>query len=203
MFFEKAPTNQQEIIMKTTTKLFLNLLCGLAVAPAVFGQGSTATISGVPNGANWDYTITLKDTGTTQIGNFWYAWTPDVSPFFYLPAGTINNISGQNGWTGATSANSIQYVDNSSANALNPGDSVELFYTASFSPTTLAATANSGLSVAYSGSGTFVENGASTGDFTVSIVSAPEPSSAALLIIGIAGLVLVGWRKLKNLTAVA
>jgi hypothetical protein len=182
--------------MKATTKLFLNLFCGLVLAPAAFGQSATATISGVQNGANWNYTITLTDAGTTQIGNFWYAWTPDVSPFFYLPAGTISSISGQNGWTGSAVANSIQYVDNSAANALNPGDSVELFYTASFSPTILAATANSGLSVAYSGSGTFVENGASTGDFAVTIVPAPEPSSAALAAPGLVALTLVRkWRK--------
>jgi hypothetical protein len=183
--------------MKTTSKLPLSLLLGLVLAPAAFGQGASATISGVPNGPNWNYTITLTDTGATQIGNFWYAWTLDVPPNFYLPSGTISSISGQNGWTGSAVANSIQFVDNSSANALNPGGSVKLFYTASFSPTTLAATPNSGLSVAYSGSGTFVENGSSTGDFTVTIVPAPEPSLFGLLATGSACLAFYG-RRLKK-----
>ncbi|HVU07280.1 MAG TPA: PEP-CTERM sorting domain-containing protein [Verrucomicrobiae bacterium] len=171
---------------------------GLVVS-AASGQSQTtsasATISGVQSGANWDYTITLTDTGTTQIGNFWYAWTPDVSPFFYLPSSELSNISGQNGWTGTGVGNSIQFVDNSSANALNPGDFIQLFYTASFSPTDLANTANSGLSVAYSGSGTFVENGASTGDFSVQIVPAPEPSSVALLSLGSLGLLALATRR--------
>jgi hypothetical protein len=187
-------------IMNKTMKLiqfhFALIAAGaLAVSTvASHAQGVIATISGVQDGANWDYTITLTDTGSTQIGNFWYAWTPDTFPFFYLPAGTISNISGANGWTGATSENSIQYVDNSSANALNPGDFVKLFYTASFSPTDLANTSNSGRSVAYSGSGTFVENGASTGDFTVTPVAAPEPTSLALLGTGLAGLAFIGRR---------
>ncbi|HVU26728.1 MAG TPA: PEP-CTERM sorting domain-containing protein [Verrucomicrobiae bacterium] len=168
------------------------------VTSATLGQAQTstsATISGVQNGVNWDYTITLTDTGTTQIGNFWYAWTPDVAPFFYLPSSEVSNISGQNGWTGAGVGNSIQFVDNNSANALNSGESVQLFYTASFSPTDLANTANSGLSVAYSGSGTFVENGASTGDFSVQIVPAPEPSSVALLSLGSLGLLALATRR--------
>lgn len=183
--------------MKTKTKLFLTLLCGVAIAPAAFGQTSASgTISGVQNGANWNYTITLTDTGATQIGSLWYAWTPDVSPNFYLPAGTISNISGQNGWTGSTVANSIQFVGG--ANALNAGNSVELFYTASFSPTTLAATLNSGLSVAYSGG---IEASASTGDFTIAIVAAPEPSPVALIVIGLVGLAFFGGRRLASVSS--
>jgi len=34
-------------------------------------QSATATISGVQNGANYDYTITLHNTGSFALEDFW------------------------------------------------------------------------------------------------------------------------------------
>jgi PEP-CTERM motif len=146
------------------------------------GQGASGTISGSQVGpSEWQYTITLTDTGSTAIESLWYAWTPDVSPNFYLPDSSATSISGQNGWTGHTVANSIQF---SGGTALSTGQSVMLSYEADFSPATLAGAAHSGLSVAYEGA---VDASAGTGDFTI-VQVAPEPTSLALFGMAIAGL---------------
>lgn len=153
------------------------------------GQGTlaTGTISGTQEGTSlWLYTITLTDTGSTPIDSLWYAWTPDVSPNFYLPDSNLSDISGQDDWTGSAFANSIQY---SGGTALTTGQSVDLYYEADFSPTTLADTAHSGLSVAYDGG---IENGPATPDFN--IVAAPEPSSLAILGMALAA----AWRRFER-----
>ncbi|HEY1662430.1 MAG TPA: hypothetical protein VGI03_08430 [Verrucomicrobiae bacterium] len=153
------------------------------------GQGTLAsgTISSVQEGPSlWLYTITLTDTGANPIDSLWYAWTPDVSPNFYLPDSNLSDISGTLGWTGSGVANSIQF---SGGTAITTGQSVLLSYEADFSPATLAGTANSGLSVAYDGG---IEGGPGTPDFT--ITAAPEPGSLAILGMAFAGLTAVGKR---------
>jgi len=69
-------------------KLFFNLLAALGTASAAFAQGesATGTVSGVPNGGSYDYTIILNNTsGSVPIGSFWYSWTPTFPPFFLSP----------------------------------------------------------------------------------------------------------------------
>lgn len=149
------------------------------------GTLASGTISGTQEGPSlWLYNITLTDTGSNPLSSLWYAWTPDVSPYFYLPDSNLSDISGQDGWTGSAVANSIQF---SGGTAITEGQSVVLSYEADFSPTTLANTVNSGLSVAYDGG---IESGPSTPDFT--ITAAPEPASAALLGAALLGLGLTG-----------
>jgi hypothetical protein len=163
----------------------------LVSAMASRGQGATGTISSSQLSANlWQYTITLTDTGSTTLDGLWYAWTPNVSPFFYLPSGTLSAISGQNGWTGAIVGSSIQF---SAGTAISTGQSVQLTYDATFSPTTLASTANSGLSVAYEGA---IDASPGTPDFTITQAT-PEPTSLALFGTAIAGLAAVR-RRLKK-----
>src|SRR5580658_832680 len=96
------------------------------------GQGASGTIPGSQVGpSEWQYTITLTDTGSTAIDSLWYGWTPNVSPFFYLPDSSATDISGQNGWSGSSVGNSIQF---SGGTALTTGQSVMLSYEADFSP---------------------------------------------------------------------
>jgi hypothetical protein len=181
--------------MKILSSIFLR---GTAFSAALLvsaltsrGQGASGTISGTQVSANlWKYTITLKDTGSTAIDSLWYAWTPDVSPYFYLPDSNLSSISGQNGWTGSAVANSIQF---NGGTALTTGQSVQLFYEADFSPSTLAGTVNGGLSVAYEGG---IESSPGTPDFSV-VQIVPEPTSFALVGTAMAGFVAVR-RRLKK-----
>ena len=185
--------------MKTTTglipqKLILNLLAMLATASTALAQGESAsgTVSGVPNGGSYDYTITLNNTsGSTPIGSFWYSWTPNIPPFFYLPA-FPDSASTPTGWSAYPDNNSIIFSADSSMDDLAPGQSIQFNYSASFSPAQL--TGNAGYSYVYSGPiegdpGAFVN---------IVTVPAPEPSSLGLLAAGFAGLAVAGRRKLRK-----
>src|SRR5262245_5401665 len=81
-------------------------LLGAALGLLFFSTGTafaslapTATISATPHGANYDYTILLKNTGTTNIGTFWFAWTPPDLPdeFDFLPSEPLS-VSQPPGW---------------------------------------------------------------------------------------------------------
>ena len=43
-------------------------------------QSASATISDVPAGGNFDYTITMKNTGTLSLNSFWYAPDSAMEP---------------------------------------------------------------------------------------------------------------------------
>jgi hypothetical protein len=192
---QNTNTKLKKTAMKTTlkrisTKLFCNLLIALGPAATVFAQGEAATgqVSGVQNGSIYDYTITLNNTSASvSIGSFWYSWTPDIPPYFYLPT-TPAGASAPAGWAASVDANSIQYYL-TSGTPLGPGQSIQFQYTASFSPAQL--TGDAGYSYVYSGSiegdpGSFIN---------IQTVAAPEPSIPGLLAGGFLGVVLAGRLK--------
>ena len=125
----------------------VNLSVVMAVAllsgvTSAFGQlAATATISSVPNGGNFDYTILLTDTGTTDIATFWFAWTPPGQPIEYdfLPSLPLST-SQPTGWTGLISpgfpGNSIEYY-NVSGSAISHGQTGTFHFTSSDSPAQL------------------------------------------------------------------
>lgn len=177
------------------TKLSLTLIIGLGTASG-FAQGDipSGTIIGSGSGP-FNYSLTFSDgaSATSSIGSVWYAWIPGQ---FFLP-GTPTGASAPTGWTATVSGNSVQYVASSSAYDIQPGQSLSGFgYSATFSPTQLAAAPNSGESDAYT-AGLFSDAGVI---FTVQAV--PEPSALGLLGAGVLGLALAGRRKLWK-TAVA
>ena len=165
-------------------KLFLNLLAALGTAFAAWAQSEQAsgTVSGVLNGSLYDYTITLNNTsGSVPIGGFWYSWTPNIPPFFYLPS-TPTSALAPAGWGAGIVANSIQFAASSPANDLAPGQSMQFTFVATFSPAQL--TASAGYSYVYSG-GIELDPGAFV---NIQTVAAPEPSSLGLLMAGVLGL---------------
>ncbi len=175
-------------------KLIMNLLVAMGTMSVAFGQGemATGTVSGVPDGGSYDYTITLDNTsGSVSIGSLWYAWIPFA---FYLPS-TPTSASAPTGWNASIVANSIEYV--SSGTPLAPGQSIQFNYVATFAPSQLVDPA--GYSYVYTGAiegdpGAFVN---------VLTVPAPEPSALSLLTAGFLGLALAGRRKMRKLAVAA
>jgi hypothetical protein len=102
---------------------------------------------------DYKYTITLKDTGTTTIGTFWFSWVPGED---FMPVSPLS-VTAPAGWTdtvthnpGSTDGYAIQWVASSSSE-LQPGQSKvfhfrssatpkEMFGKSKFYPTTLVTT---------------------------------------------------------------
>lgn len=173
-------------------RILLGLMLAVGTALSVHAQGQIAsgTVSGSGSGP-YTYSLSFTDgaSSTSPIGSVWYAWVPG---FFYLPS-SPTSASAPAGWTATVSGNSVQFVASSPANDIAAGSTLSGFsYQANFSPAQLAAAANSGRSVAYSG-GLFSDAG---NTFTVQAV--PEPSTLTLLVCGAAGMWLAGRRRLHS-----
>jgi len=175
---------------KRRLTLLLALLC-IVTAPA-FGQlSATATISAVADGANFDYTISLTNTGSSNIGTFWFAWTPPGMPteYDFLPSAPFA-ISQPTGWLGPASFGfpgySIEYnYNNNTGNAITPGNTATFSFTSPDSPTTLQGT-----TFGFPRTTSFIYAGAPEVGATAQVnpVFVPEPSAYALLAVGCAGL---------------
>lgn len=166
-----------------SVRLALAIAAGLGIS-AVSGhaQSASATISDVAaGGGNFDYTITLFNTGTQSLNSFWYGWTDTGNNLPSDPTSAGNSLS----WANDLDGNSIMW-ENSTGTALAPGHSATFTFVSSSSPTAITALP-SGESVAYVGGIDFSQgvSGDSTGAFSPTLV-VPEPSSAALFGAGVA-----------------
>lgn len=105
----------------TRASLIVAMVVAIA-SPALATLTGTATYTSSPDGANYDYSLTLKNTGTTPIKTFWFSWIPSLS---FLPS-VPNSASAPTGWTAQivqdTYGNSIDF--NTAGAGLNPGDSI-------------------------------------------------------------------------------
>ena len=164
-----------------SARLALALAAGLGLSTVSgHAQGATATISDVAAGGNFDYTITLFDSGTTDLRSFWYGWTTSGNNLPSDPTSAANSL----GWANNLDGNSIQW-EAGSGTALTPGKSATFTFVSSASPTAITAGA-SGESVAYVNGIDFSQGspGDSTGAFSPVLEAAPEPSTVALLAVG-------------------
>lgn len=169
------------------------MLLGLTTTATTQAQSDipSGTLGGTGAGP-YSYSLILSDAAgaTSPIGSVWYAWLPGS---FFLPS-TPASASAPAGWTAKIVSDSIQFVASSSAFDIAPGGSLSGFgYQASFSPSTLAATPNSGESVAYSG-GLFSDGGQ-----TFNVQPTPEPAPSLLLAAGATAMYLVNRRRAKAL----
>jgi hypothetical protein len=87
-------------------------------------EAASATIEAAPIGtAEWQYSITLTDIGTTAIGTFWFAWLPQQDLMATRPTSTTNPA----GWThlatggGVNDGFAIQWLAGNPADGLQPG----------------------------------------------------------------------------------
>lgn len=135
----------------------------------------------------FNYDITLTDTGTTNIGTFWFSWVPgaDLLPSAPLsvsnPAGWANTLMGTNNSFDGTS---IQWVAQSPGSALMPGQSLSGFdFSSPDSPAALSGQSPSHPSLPALTS--FVYGGAPFSDsgfeFTVAGVPSSKMASATAL----------------------
>lgn len=185
--------------MKFRTCVHASLLLAIgAMTPSMrAAELASATLSSAQVGpTTWLYSIQLNDTGTTNIGTFWFSWIPGEDFMSSLPT----DVSSPTGWTdnithgGASDGYAIQWLAGA-GDAITPRGSLTGFsFESAVSPAAIAG--NSPLfpsspeltSFVYS-AGPFSDGGFS---FTVqeqSSPSAPEPGS---IVIAAIGMVLLG-----------
>jgi hypothetical protein len=161
------------------------------------GIVATATYADTqPTSGNYQYDITLNNTGTTTIGTFWFSWIPGAG---FLSA-TPTSINAPTGWVDALSNANMAIRWTTTTDLLAPGASVSGFmFDSTLSPTNLGAPfAGPGLGTGDPVDTFFVYIAAPLADpgfqgaATPAAVASPEPST---MMLGALALGLIGWRK--------
>lgn len=136
------------------------------------------------SGGVFDYTLTLNNTGSEAIESFWLGWVPG-SFNVVSPSSAGNNL----GWTSTLDGSSIQY-GGTAGTALAVGHSGTFTFDSTTTPTQfMAQTGEAGDSTAYgvnaaNGQLSFTLSPPDTATFGLTVV--PEPSTLALLAVGLA-----------------
>jgi hypothetical protein len=173
------------------------VLTVLVAVPALAGLLATATISTSQTSALFNYSILLKNAGTTNIGTLWFGWIPGYD---FLNA-SPTNLSVPAGWLAYSPGGAGTYsleMYNNSGSPIAPGNTGAFSFTSTETPAQLAGNALFGNKVTTS----FVYVGSPQSDpgyqFNISIV--PEPSSLVLLMLAVpaAGLVILGQRRCRR-----
>jgi hypothetical protein len=172
------------------------LLCVAIARPAFSQLAATATISALPDGPNFDYTISLTNTGNTNIGTFWFAWTPPGMPIEYdfLPSAP-SSTNQPTGWLGPVSPGfpgySIEYY-NLTGSAIAPGQTGTFLFTTPDSPATLQGT-----TFGFPRTISFIYAGQPEMGSTAEVIPVfvPEPSTCALLTVSGMGLLVFARRR--------
>jgi len=168
---------------------------GLAVG-SLHGQGTlsaTATLTETgTSGSEFEYSLTLDNTGTVAINAFWYGW---IQGSFDLPS-TPTSITAPSGWGSSTSfANSVQFANNTGS-AIPAGGLGTFTFESTSSPTAMTSGMNGGAptgdSVAYAtvaAMHAFDESdpGIASAPFVPSLQAVPEPSTLGLFATGLTG----------------
>jgi len=190
-------------MLKLTSNCLAPAVIGVLAATAVSAQAqdATATISGVQSGSVYDYTITLDNTGTTQLDSFWYAWTQSGNNLSATPSNLGNSLGWNNALFNEGGVETPQFTGNSS-DALAPGKSATFTFVSTETPTQIT-TPPSGESVAYVNGIDFSQNspGDSTPIFSPSLVAVPESTSPALLAVGCLGTIILMRKKVVKTVA--
>jgi len=179
--------------MKSMKKVILVGVAALAMSGRVYAAESATgvinleSINGSGASQTFTYDITLTNTGTTNIGTFWYAWLPPDNFYDFLkstptaesnPTGWSANIEGLNN---GSDNNSIQWV--TTTNPLTPGKSLTFGYTTPDDPASVTGPAEFGFPTGYS----YIYVGApetdsgALVDVAVGSIVTPEPATLGLL----------------------
>jgi hypothetical protein len=103
---------------------------------------ASATISSVADGPNFNDTLTLNNSSTSNsgIGTFWYSWVPAGEDFL---ATSPISVTAPAGWTdtithiGPTDGYGIQFVASNSADDVQPGSSLTFSFVSADSPASI------------------------------------------------------------------
>jgi uncharacterized repeat protein (TIGR01451 family) len=103
--------------------------------PSIVGN---ANFTSTPNGADFNYAITLHNTGTTNIGTFWFAWIPGQDYMANNPISVANPAGWGSTVTGGYSGDgyAILWFNNGGA-AITPGNSLNFNFTSAETPSQL------------------------------------------------------------------
>jgi hypothetical protein len=194
--------------MKSNPGRFIQLSAALAGlffgGAAAYGQlSATATISSVPDGPNFDYTLSLTNIGMDAIGTFWFAWTPPSHPIEYdfLPSSPLS-AAGPAGWAGFISAGfpgySIEYY-NVSGSLIAHGETGTFIFTSHDTPAQLQ-----GVTFGFPNTTSFIYTATPSvpGDppigtpALVNVTVVPEPSTIMFVTAG--GIGLAGWARRRR-----
>ena len=177
-------------------------ICGLAIAAAlapgsekIAGANETAsatyTVNNIVSG-EWQYDITLDDTGTTNIGTYWFSWVPGDD---FMPVSPISETA-PTGWKinavthgGSSDGYAIQWEATTAP--ITPGNSLSGFtFDSDLSPQALAG--NSSLYPTFPNTTAFIysQEPFSDGGFGFTARPTPEPGAMSLLGLGLGALVL-------------
>ena len=154
------------------------------------------------------YTISLHNTGTTNIDTFWFSWLPnnyDFLPSVPTPTGMPANWANfvETGYYGS----SIEFYDTGSS-PIGPGQTNSAFkFLSPDSPATLSGNGSFGLPATYSyvyaaapaGPGQDPVGGSSV-LFSIPITTVPEPASLALAAMGGAACLMILWKSRRGRT---
>jgi hypothetical protein len=191
-------SNLLTVLRYTSTALLL--MSGTLSLHASEMSTATYSVTQLTPGT-WQYSFTLNDTGTTNIGTFWFAWKPGQD---YMPT-VPTNITAPSGWmfqvTGmnnATDGNAVQWVANA-ASVETPGQSLTGFsFDSATTPAQMAGLAqffdNPPVATYFIYSGAPFSDAGAVAVAAAAAAQAPEPSTILLTLLG-SGLVLGSFRR--------
>lgn len=108
-------------------------------------QMTLTSTTGTPASPVYHYDIQVTDTGTTNIGTFWFAWVPGEDFLPSVPSAISNPTGWGNTLTGSENSSdgtAIEWI--ATSNAITPGNSLGGFdFTTTDSPAVLAGMAPS------------------------------------------------------------
>ncbi len=175
--------------MKTATIAALTFAIAAPIAPAIASEQAAGIIQPISLPTGFQYNITLQNTGTTDLGSFWFSWVPDID---FLPSAP-DSVQSPAGWTAYVINNpyfdgdgySIQWVANT---PLHAGQSLPGFsFTSQDDPSVIAGFSpvyfgyyQTTISYAYVGA---PESGPAAVFFPTvlpTVAAAPEPTTLSL-----------------------
>lgn len=158
----------------------ITLLAALA-STAWSAIGGTGTITWVQNGGSYNYSIKLQNTGSTNIGTFWFSWLPGLN-FMPVQATSISAPANWSGFSTGGGLNDGYGIEYTASTPLAPGQTADGFtFTSTATPAQMTGDSaahpgnNVGTAVLYEGS-PFV------GQTTTIIVTPPAPSLSSISI---------------------